>query len=486
MLDQLRRRQARSDDQFPGSWSNTDGETTPVCRVVRTAEALECFAVAGADPHEDAVYNGLAFLRDAVRTLPYAPTGEATAGGAGAETRIINYGLFGLTAFRQPPNDREHSGAIKDCLNWLDDAAVRTSDDDGTGAGWPEFRDDLHVSVIATSMAVRGCDRAGTQVAKEPARLARSLAHRGRRALHALARHSDTDAWWPWSSAADGDNLSLAIPTATAYAVLALEGDSESRRLARAGAHWLRANPRKWHNQLAVDPHHGPPGMTYPTVAICLCAALIRRAWADSANPDLRPALTNLAKMWVASSSEWSATGRPRGVSTTADLHAANAIRAVRIAWRGFDLEQHILKKSPRSRDEEAALRQGTRVDRMTWDGTTISLYKSGGGRIASHAFHSNATQLRRVLEALIGAWKPSDSADFAARCVSHSDLFRLGVTRPADLVLQLENKLARLALEGKDEKPCALIERHRDPDDPRRKLFALYVRKLELKPPSP
>jgi hypothetical protein len=415
------------------------------------------FALAGVRPDDEWLVRGIDYLQQKIALHPSHAGSHAEA--RGAKPRYLTYGLMGLTAYGMPVEEVAHSAAIAKCVEWLARHGLdEGADVDTEGQGWAEHPHLQRVSILSTSIAARALDRvpAGTPDADN----ARELVSHARRRLRRLARGDARRRWWP-TRADIGETVGddCAGSAVTALAVLALaEGGPTSQAYARAGVRWLLDSVERW--QQGREPEENVPDANWIHVscAICLSAVLVQCAGIDSETHSLAVPISYLDRLWHDDAGEWRHGHPAADISTSADLHAAAAIRAMRRSWRGFDPVHHLLG----GRRRQTTLAPiGDKPSQIRWLNQTLTILGGDETVLARRSFPARATAMNALLDASAGRWNEAGAgASLVERSLTASEL--TDITSISDIyeyVRRLNDHVRHASLEQRG-RPCVIVAR--------------------------
>lgn len=477
VVDALRARQHPADGPHAGGWGALLEPKAP-SSIVNTAEAIAVFALAGMRDDDIALQRGLQYLhrKVAVHPLPTGTHPEAR----GRKARYAAFGLMGLTAYSFPIEDREHSNAIAACVTWLECNVLHENlDADEHGQGWAEHPHVPRVSVLSTSIAARSLDK--VPIGTPGAANSRALASNARRRLRRLARGDANQRWWPARSDADEalghEGASAAV---TAMAILALaDGGTSSQEYARAGVRWLLHNTERWEQQRESEENIPDANWVYASAPLCLHAALVPCAGIDPERRDLAVAISYLDRLWSPAAGEWRHGHPSSDVSTSADLHAASAIRAMRRAWRGFDPVDHLLGGRP-AKSRVPRHQGGDKPYEVYWSDGALTVRSAEGSVLAQRRFPSRATAMRALLDALTERWRAvGDEATLLERSLSATEL--RGITSITDIYEYVRRLNAAVTQASRDKRgrSCVLVQRIESGQGLERDRYALLGSRL-------
>ena len=321
------------------------------------------------------------------------------------KARYAAFGLMGLTAYSVPLENAEHAAAMTSCVTWLQRHVLADGlDVEHYGHGWSEHPKLPRVSVLSTSIAALALDR--VPIGTPGAARSRELASKARRRLRSIARGNAERRWWPVrTDVHESLGERAAGPAVTGLAVLALAaGGSTSQAYARAGARWLLENARLWERTREPEESVPDANWVHPSSLLCLRAVLVPCAGVDPQRRELATAIAYLDDLWSDQAGEW-LNGHPSSeVSTSADLHAASAIRALRRSWRGFDPVEHVLGGRTRRLTAPAAI-GGDKPFEVRWEAGILTVLSADGSLLVRRSFAARATAMRAILDALSARW---------------------------------------------------------------------------------
>jgi hypothetical protein len=478
VVDALRNRQRTGKGPHAGGWGALL-EPHAASSIVNTAEAVSVFALAGVLPDDQSLRDGLTYLREKVALHP-SPIGSH-ADARGNKARYAAFGLMGLTAYSQAIEDDGHAEAIATCVAWLQSNGLDEQlDVEDFGQGWSEHPHRGEVSVLSTSIAARALDRVpvGTPDAEESRKLASDARHR----LRTLARGDRRKRWWPARANVDESIGGKAAGAAvTALAVMALaEGGTLSQEYARGGIRWLLENTDRWQQEREPEPNIHDANWVHASCPLCLCAVLAPCAGVDPQHPELAAAITYLDQLWSQSAGEW-LHGHPAAeVSTSADLYAAHAIRAMRRSWRGFDPVKHLLEG--RRRGLRPSVFGGDKPHDVRWVNGTLTIQSADGTLLVSRPFGKRATAMRALLDAFTARWaKVGDHGTYEKRSLSTTQLKQLAsVNDVYEYVRRLNKAVGEASIEQRG-RSCVIVERIAGGNGTQHDSYVLLGRRLLL-----
>lgn len=481
VLDALRRRQRTGEGPHTGGWGALIEPEAP-SSIVNTAEAVSVFALAGARPDDDALCDGLRYLREKVVLHP-RPVGSHPEA-RGNKTRYAAFGLMGLTACSQPIENEEHTRAIAACVLWLGHNILDEGlDVEHFGQGWSEHPGRRTVSLLSTSIAAQALDKVpiGTPAAEH----SRVLASHARRRIRALARGDERRRWWPVRADAEealGDEAAGAAVTALAVLALA-EGGARSQSYARAGVHWLLEHTERWEQQREPEENVPDANWIHASNPLCLRAVLSPCAGIDPQRPELAAAISHLELLWYPQAGEWRHGHPAAEVSTSADLHAAAAIRAMRRGWKGFDPTEHLLGGDGRRTAGAPAL-GGDKPHEVRWasHNRTLTVCSADGTVLAKRQFAERASGMRALLDALTSSWEQAGAeASHFERSLTTAEIeLRTGIRDVPEYVRRLNRAVGEASREQRG-RSCVIVERIESGHGVREDRYALLGRRLVL-----
>jgi hypothetical protein len=447
---------------------------------VNTAEAISVFALAGVRPDDPSLVSGIAYLREKVKLHPGVAGSHPEA--RGRKARYAAFGLMGLMAYSQPIEEVEHARAIAACVEWLERNALDEGFDvSEVGRGWSEHPHISEVSVLSTSVATRALDRvpSGTPGAAN----SRELASDARRRLRRLARGDSQGRWWPARAHADeslGDDAAGAAVTALAVLALA-DGGPLSQDYARAGVRWLLDHAHRWEHARESEENVPDANWVHASCAVCLQAALVPCAGIDPQRQELAVAISYLDQLWSPRAGEW-LHGHPAAeVSTSADLHAASAIRAMRRSWRGFDPVEHLLNGAQRGTSPPVL--GGDKPHEVRWIDGTLSVRSADGSVLVKRRFGIRATSMRALLGALASRWVAAGpGATHLERSLSTEELQQLTLISDIyEYVRRLNTAISKASLDQRG-RSCIVVQRIESGEGSLQDRYALLGSRLVIK----
>lgn len=277
--------------------------------IPNTAEVLAILRCAGEAYESRSVQRGLGYLATRVFTHPRPAT---ELGGRWPVTRLLVYGLLGLTQWDQWVHDNvlresrrlDHRvtvrEAVEHCVEWLQ--AHRAGD------GWPDRSDEPQCSVLQTSTAILALSR----VARLPDEL---------QAARDLLAHVQNRRTGSWPEVVGGRAYrGEGSPAHTALAVMALcGGDSGHRQHAERGSDWLLKEGPRWQRATHPERHEGVEPWLHMTFALGLRACL--QTGIGPLSPELRPSIDLLDELWVDRNCEWQG-----GEGERTSVHGSHAV----------------------------------------------------------------------------------------------------------------------------------------------------------------
>jgi hypothetical protein len=478
VVDALRARQRSGSGPHAGGWGALLEPEAP-SSIVNTAEALRVFALAGVSADDDSLTRGLRYLREKVKLHPAANGSHPEA--RGPKARYAAFGLMGLTSYSRPIEDLEHARAIATSVQWLERHVLQERlDPEQSGRGWSEHPGRSEVSVLSTSIAARALDQVPADIPGVSG--SRALASDARRRLRSLARGDQRQRWWPArTSCEESLGEEAAGAAVTALAVLALAGGGPlSQGYARGGIRWLLAHPERWQQQREPEENVPDANWVHASCPLCLGAVLAPCGGVDPEREELALAISYLDQLWSVREKEWRHGHPAAEVSTSADLHAASAIRAMRRAWRGFDPVEHVLKG--RRAGKKPPLPGGDKPHDVRWVEGVLTVSSANGSALVTRPFSPRASAMRALLDALSAAWmRAGPRATLMERSLSAQEITRRTSIRDVyEYVRRLNVAVAQSSREQRG-RSCVLVQRIEGEQGRGTDRYALLGRRLAL-----
>ena len=437
------------------------------------------FALAGVRPNDDNLLAGLEYLRQKVTLHPSAARSRPEA--RGNKTRYAAFGLMGLTAYQRPIEEQQHTQAVTSCVKWLGSNALQEHlEIDAAGQGWAEHPHGKGVSILSTSVAARALDRVPSGL--PGAQSSRKLASNARRRIRSLARGEPGNRWWPQRSSIAEDATDEAASAAlTSLAVLCLaEGGPISQDYARAGVRWLIENTHRWEGQREPEDNIRDTNWVHASCPLGLQAVLVPCAGIDPQSRELAAAISNLDRLWSEQQGEWHHGHPTADVSTSADLHAAGALRALRRSWRGFDPVMHILGGT-RTRTD-IPLMGGDKPHTIRWAQNTLTVSSADGTQLVQRPFSAQATAMCALLDSLTSQWgAQTQPCTLEQRSLSTAQLrVQTGISDLYEYDKRLNRAVAERSLAQRGRR-CVIVERLESGRGQEHDRYALLGRELIL-----